>query len=170
MIFSYNTNITKGPYAPDSTIIIQSTNVAFLDEISKQFTNSGIEDFVNYVKSCPLRYAFYDFLDPFYPKQVWYNFHLLGLTRDPYKNTLRQEGLIHEYMFIPEPEHKIFYLDSQNQMCFQRTDDLPSAPTEHLFHLRLEGLGHYELERGYCELISLELSRRLDELKLDQFR
>ncbi|CAI9277351.1 unnamed protein product [Lactuca saligna] len=41
---------------------------------------------------------------------------------------------------------------------------------EHLFHLRLEGLGHYERERGYHVLISLELSRRLDELKTDQLR
>ena len=55
-------------------------------------------------------------------------------------------------------------------MCFKCTDDLPSAPTEHLFHLRLEGLGHYELEKGYRVLISLEMNRRLDELKLDQFR
>ena len=55
-------------------------------------------------------------------------------------------------------------------MCFQCTDDLPSAPTKHFFHILLEGLGHYELERGYHVLISLELSRRLDELKLDHFR
>ena len=75
-----------------------------------------------------------------------------------------------QHMFIPEPEHGIFYLDSQNQMCFQRTNDLPSAPTEHLFHLRLEGLGHYEIKRGYHVPIYLDLSRRLDEIKIDQFR
>ncbi|CAI9290108.1 unnamed protein product [Lactuca saligna] len=57
-----------------------------------------------------------------------------------------------------------------NLMCFQCTDDLPFAPTKDLFHLRLEGLGHYDLERGYYVLISLELNRRLDKLKLDQFR
>ncbi|CAI9272071.1 unnamed protein product [Lactuca saligna] len=65
---------------------------------------------------------------------------------------------------------KLNLVSSSNQMLFQCTDDLPSALTEHLFHLRLEGLGHYEQERGYRVLISLELSRRLDELKLDQFR
>ncbi|CAI9302981.1 unnamed protein product [Lactuca saligna] len=32
--------------------------------------NLGIEDFFNYVKSCPLLYAFCDFPNPFYPKQV----------------------------------------------------------------------------------------------------
>ena len=44
--------------------------MAFSDEIPKQFENSGIEDFVNYVKSGPLRYAFWDFSNPFYPKKV----------------------------------------------------------------------------------------------------
>ena len=73
-------------------------------------------------------------------------------------------------MLIPDPDHEIFYLNSQNQMCFQCNDDLPSSPIEHLFHLLLEGLGHYHLERGYRVLILLELNRILDELKLDQFR
>ncbi|CAI9266031.1 unnamed protein product [Lactuca saligna] len=53
-----------------------------------------------------------------------------------------------QHMFIREPEHGIFYLDSQNRMCFQRYDDLPAAPTEHLFHLRMVGLSHLELETG----------------------
>ncbi|CAI9272198.1 unnamed protein product [Lactuca saligna] len=75
-----------------------------------------------------------------------------------------------QYMFILEPEYGIFYLDSHNQICFQRTNDLHSAPTEHLFHLRLERLGHFELERAYHVSISLDLSRRLYELKIDQFR
>ncbi|CAI9282794.1 unnamed protein product [Lactuca saligna] len=75
-----------------------------------------------------------------------------------------------QYMFIREPKHVIFFLESQNHMCFQRTDDLSSAPIKHLFHLCIEGLNHFELERGYCVLISMELSRRLDELEIDEFR
>ncbi|CAI9299469.1 unnamed protein product [Lactuca saligna] len=55
-------------------------------------------------------------------------------------------------------------------ICFQRTNYLLSAPTEHLFHLLFERLGHYNIERVYHVLISVELNRRLDELKLDQFR
>ncbi|CAI9296761.1 unnamed protein product [Lactuca saligna] len=75
-----------------------------------------------------------------------------------------------QYTFSPEPEHGIFSLDRLNHMCYRRTGDLPSAPTEHLFHLRLQVLGHYVLEKGYCMLISLKLSKRRDEVKLDQFR
>ncbi|CAI9293938.1 unnamed protein product [Lactuca saligna] len=75
-----------------------------------------------------------------------------------------------QYMFIREPEHGIFYLYSQHHMCFQHTDDLPATHTEHLFHLRFEGLGHFEIERGYHGLISLELSKRLQELQIDEFR
>ena len=55
-------------------------------------------------------------------------------------------------------------------MLFKHTSDLPSSPTKHLFHLHLEGLGDFEKERGYCVLIYLELIRRLNELKIDQFR
>ncbi|CAI9285085.1 unnamed protein product [Lactuca saligna] len=80
--FSPNTNVVKGPHAPDSPIVIQAYNVTFSDVISKQFMNSGIKDFINYVKSFPLRYAFYNFVDPFYPKQF--------TSCDPSKYTLRQ--------------------------------------------------------------------------------
>ncbi|CAI9300651.1 unnamed protein product [Lactuca saligna] len=74
-----------------------------------------------------------------------------------------------QYMFIRELEHSIFYLDGQNYMCFQYTDELPAAPTKHLFHLRMEGLSHFEHEREHCVLISLEISKRLEELKNDDF-
>ncbi|CAI9293507.1 unnamed protein product [Lactuca saligna] len=67
---SPNVDVVKGPYAPDSLIIIQANNMAFSDEISQQFTNSRIEDFIDYVKSFPIRYAFCNFQCSFYPKQV----------------------------------------------------------------------------------------------------
>ncbi|CAI9276694.1 unnamed protein product [Lactuca saligna] len=75
-----------------------------------------------------------------------------------------------ETFLLTGSEHGIFYLDSHNQASFQHTDDLPSAPTEHLFHLRFEGLGHCELKIRYRVMISLVLSRTLDELKTNQFR
>ena len=68
--FAPSTNVIKGPHASDATIIIQSTNAAFLYDIPKQVVNSGIKDFIEFVKSDPLRYAFCNFLEPFYPKQV----------------------------------------------------------------------------------------------------
>lgn len=68
--FDPNANVVKDPHAHDSPIVIQANNVDFSDVIQKYFVSIGIEDFVNYVKSYPLRYAFWDFLNPFYPKQV----------------------------------------------------------------------------------------------------
>lgn len=68
-----------------------------------------------------------------------------------------------QHMFIREPKHGIFYIDSPNNMCFQCTDDLHTTPTEHLFYLHMEGINHVELERGYLVLIFLELSKRLED-------
>ncbi|CAI9285229.1 unnamed protein product [Lactuca saligna] len=49
-------------------------------------------------------------------------------------------------------------------------NDLLAAPIKHLFHLRLEGLSHFELEKGYHVVISLELSKKFEELQIDEFR
>ena len=43
-----------------------------------------------------------------------------------------------QLLFIRSPEHGMFYMDANHQMCFQRTTDLPATQTEHLYHLRLE--------------------------------
>lgn len=55
-------------------------------------------------------------------------------------------------------------------MCFQYTEDLPNAPTEHLFNLHLEWMRHKEMERGYHVLISFELNKRLTNLHLGNFK
>ena len=54
-------------------------------------------------------------------------------------------------------------------MCFQRTSDLPKAQTEHLYHLRLECMGHKEQE-GFHGLIALELETRRQELLQDDYK
>ncbi|CAI9290142.1 unnamed protein product [Lactuca saligna] len=74
------------------------------------------------------------------------------------------------HMFIWEPEHGIFHLNNQNQMCFQCTKDLPSALNEHLFHLRLEYIRHKEFKQGYHVLISLELNKCLEYLDIEEYR
>ena len=61
----------------------------------------------------------------------------------------------------------MFYMDANHQMCFQRTSDLPQAQTEHLYHLRLECMGHPEQE-GFFKLIALELASRREELLKDE--
>lgn len=58
-------------------------------------------------------------------------------------------------------------LIDKNQMCFQHTK---VAPTEHLFYLRPECIVHKEVEHGYHWLISLELSKLIEELKRDNFQ
>ena len=63
----------------------------------------------------------------------------------------------------------MFYMDANHQMCFQRTCDLPQAQTEHLYHLRLECMGHTEQE-GFYKLIALELATRRQELLHDDFK
>ncbi|CAI9280263.1 unnamed protein product [Lactuca saligna] len=72
-----------------------------------------------------------------------------------------------QHMFIWELEHGIFYLASQNQMCFQHIEDLLDAPIEHLFNLHLEGMRHKYMEIGYCVLISFKLNKHLTDLHLD---
>ena len=61
----------------------------------------------------------------------------------------------------------MFYMDANFQMCFQRTSDLLAAPTVHLYHLRLECMGHPEQE-GFLKIIAVELERRKQELLDDE--
>ena len=60
-------------------------------------------------------------------------------------------------------------MDADHQMCFQRTSDLPKAPTEHVYHLRLECMGHEEQE-GFQGLIAVEIESRPQELLHDDFK
>ena len=72
-----------------------------------------------------------------------------------------------QHQCILEPEHGIFYLDAQNNMCFQRTSELQIAPTNHLVDLRDACLPHKHIEFGYHVLISLALTERRPELRED---
>lgn len=74
-----------------------------------------------------------------------------------------------QHLIIREPEHDILYLDEQNHMCFECTEDLHSTPTKHLFHLCLECMGHEEVEQDYHWLISLEQSKCIEEFKGENF-
>ena len=84
-------------------------------------------------------------------------------------NTLPQgvEPVQHKCILVPE--NGIFYQDAQGNMCFQRTIKIPNSPTEHLFHLRLECMGHKELELGFHALISIALAERTQELRHEDY-
>lgn len=72
VLFAYvlATNVVKAPNTLVSPIVIKVNNVPFIDTIPLQHQDSVIEDFVEYLKCCPLRYALSDIPDPFFPKQV----------------------------------------------------------------------------------------------------
>ena len=55
-------------------------------------------------------------------------------------------------------------------MLFQRSDDLEKAPTDHLFNLRLELMGHSRTTSNFQVLISKELNERREELKKDEYQ
>lgn len=74
-----------------------------------------------------------------------------------------------QLLFIHKPKHDILYMDESHQMCFQCLDDLAKAPTKHLFHLRLECMGHKELEDNYYFLISLELNKRKEDMGIPDY-
>ncbi|KAL4584255.1 hypothetical protein LXL04_008851 [Taraxacum kok-saghyz] len=75
-----------------------------------------------------------------------------------------------QHLHITHPEQGMFYMDGGNQMCFQRAAELSKAPTEHLSELRLECMGHIDLQKGFHLMISMELYKRKDELKIDKFQ
>nr|KAJ0208728.1 hypothetical protein LSAT_V11C400178780 [Lactuca sativa] len=50
-----------------------------------------------------------------------------------------------QHQFISAPEHGMFYLDKNRRMCFQRTTEIPKAPTSHLVGLRQMCMSHKDL-------------------------
>lgn len=74
-----------------------------------------------------------------------------------------------QHLFIREINHGLFYVDNNDQMCFQRSVDLHKTPTEHIFYLRLECKGKPEADYYYWN-VSYELDKKGDELACDDFK
>lgn len=74
-----------------------------------------------------------------------------------------------KHMFIHQPKHGFFYMDESQRMCFQRSNDLAKAPTEHLVHLWIECTCHIKLEHRYHFLISLEVNKRKKKLEIYEY-
>lgn len=81
-ILASGANVMRGPNATVAATVVQVNNVYFLDIIPNQHQNSGIEDFVNYVKICPLCHTFCDVPDPSYPQQVCDFFYSYTIDTD----------------------------------------------------------------------------------------
>nr|KAJ0205854.1 hypothetical protein LSAT_V11C500251910 [Lactuca sativa] len=69
-----------------------------------------------------------------------------------------------QHKFISAPEHGMFYLDKNRRMCFQRTAEIPKAPTTHLVGLRKMCMSHQDLSGEFHILIAMELLNRRQEL------
>nr|KAJ0208712.1 hypothetical protein LSAT_V11C400177180 [Lactuca sativa] len=69
-----------------------------------------------------------------------------------------------QHKFISAPEHGMFYLDKNRKMCFQRTVEIPKAPTTHLIDLRQMCMSHQDLSGEFHILIAMELLNRRQEL------
>nr|KAJ0201364.1 hypothetical protein LSAT_V11C600326050 [Lactuca sativa] len=69
-----------------------------------------------------------------------------------------------QHQFISAPEHGMYYLDKNRRMCFQRTTEIPKAPTTHLVCLRQMCMSHQDLSGEFHILIAMELLNRRPEL------
>ena len=63
-------NVIRAPNNPFTPIIITANNVAFSPIIPTKFQGEGLEDFMEYLESHPLRYALSDIPDPFLPNHI----------------------------------------------------------------------------------------------------
>ena len=59
-------NDVRAPNTPTAPIIINANNVAFSPTIPPKLQNQGLEQFMDYLSSHPLRYALFDIVDPFF--------------------------------------------------------------------------------------------------------
>ena len=64
-------NVVRAANTPSVPIFINANKVAFSPAIPPKLQNKGLEPFMEYLQSHPLRYALSDIVDPFFPAHVW---------------------------------------------------------------------------------------------------
>ncbi|CAI9282406.1 unnamed protein product [Lactuca saligna] len=72
-LFTYSSTsrrVVPAPNSPPLPIHIKETNVVFNPDIPEVHRGLGLDDFVNFLASCRLRYAISDVLSEFFPEQV----------------------------------------------------------------------------------------------------
>ncbi|CAI9294406.1 unnamed protein product [Lactuca saligna] len=67
---STSRRVVPAPNSPPLPIYIKATNVIFNPDIPDVHRGLGLDDFVNFLVSCRLRYAISDVPSEFFPKQV----------------------------------------------------------------------------------------------------
>ncbi|CAI9270153.1 unnamed protein product [Lactuca saligna] len=67
---STSRRVVPAPNSPPLPIYIKATNVVFNPDIPDVHRGLGLDDFVNFLASCPLRYAISDIPSEFFPEQI----------------------------------------------------------------------------------------------------
>lgn len=62
----------------------------------------------------------------------------------------------------------MFYKEGNDVMCFMRSSDIPNAPTNHWFHLRIVCM-FQDIAYCFLRLFSFEPSKRREELLVDDY-
>ncbi|CAI9260807.1 unnamed protein product [Lactuca saligna] len=73
-LFTYSSTsrrVVPAPNSPPLPIHIKATNVVFNPDIPEVHRGLGLDDFVNFLASCRLRYAISDVPSEFFPEQVY---------------------------------------------------------------------------------------------------
>ncbi|CAI9299863.1 unnamed protein product [Lactuca saligna] len=78
---STSRRVVPAPNSPPLPIYIKATNVVFNHDIPEVHRGLRLDDFVNFLASCRLRYAISDVPSEFFPEQV-YEFYYIATIND----------------------------------------------------------------------------------------
>ncbi|CAI9293862.1 unnamed protein product [Lactuca saligna] len=84
-LFTYSSTsrrVVPAPNSPPLPIHIKSTNVVFNPDIPEIHRGLGLDDFVNFLASCCLRYALSDVPSEFFPEQVCEFYYTATVNED----------------------------------------------------------------------------------------
>ena len=81
-VYVQSPNVVRAPNTPTAPIVINGNNVAFSPKIPSKLQNQGLEPFMEYLQSHPLRYALSDVADPFFAAHVCEFYYTCMLNSD----------------------------------------------------------------------------------------
>lgn len=84
-------------------------------------------------------------------------------------NSLSLGVIPKELLFIKSPVHGMFYRGVNGVICFMRSNDIPNAPTDHLFHLRLVCMYHGIVDFFHF-LLYFQFRKRREELVINDYK
>ena len=79
---STSRRVIPAPNSPPLPIYIKATNVVFNPDIPDVHRGLGLEDFVNFLVSCRLRYAISEVPSEFFPEQICEFYYSASVNND----------------------------------------------------------------------------------------